>query len=627
MCILRTAFKSILASSIIAAATACISVGQSLEGPTSDTNPRAIEDEIIYFVLPDRFENGNPGNDRAFSEGGPLEHGYDPTHKGFYHGGDMQGLTQRLDYVQGMGATAIWLTPIFANRWVQGGPGQESAGYHGYWITDFLNVDPHLGTREDFKALVEAAHARGMKVYMDIITNHTADVIMYRECHDPNWTGEKIERCSYRYIGDYPWTTRGSIDGEPINSGFLGDDAVHQKEENFAKLKDLGWAYTPYVMDAFKDVKNPAWLNDMIYYHNRGDTDFIDEDSLYGDFVGLDDLNTAHPRVVEGMIEIYKSWITDFRVDGFRIDTARHVRDEFWQAFTPAIMEHAESLGIDHFHVFGEVYVDGQNPQHLAKFTTRAGLPTVLDFAFQSTARDVVINGAPGLELDKLYSADAIYKNGEETTRQLPTFLGNHDMGRFAGFLRASSPEMSDAEMVARTRLAHGLMMMARGVPTIYYGDEQGFVSDGNDQDARENMFPSQTAVYNDNDLIGTDATTAESNFDTTHPIYAALAEFSALRQAEPAIRRGTQITRLAHRDDSVFVFSRIDYETGTEIVVAINAEAEAKTVNVAVDGRASEFSSLLGTCKRAVNAPSSYQLNVPALDLVVCKSVFEDEL
>lgn len=622
---IRTALKWALAPSVIAMATACSSAGQTVAPAISDSNTRQIEDEIIYFVLPDRFENGNPENDRAFSDGGKMDHGFDPTHKGFYHGGDMQGLLQRLDYIQELGATAIWLTPIFENRWVQGGPGQESAGYHGYWITDFLNVDPHLGTREDFKALVDEAHARDMKVYMDIITNHTADIITYRECHDPSWNGEKIETCSYRYIGDYPWTTRGGVEGEGINSGFLGDDAPHQTEENFAKLNDYNWAYTPYVTDELKDVKNPAWLNNMTYYHNRGDTDFSDEDSLYGDFVGLDDINTAHPHVVDGMIEIYKSWITDFRVDGFRIDTARHVRDEFWQTFTPAILDHAESLGIDHFHVFGEVYVDGQNPQHLAKFTTRAGLPTVLDFAFQSTAQSVIIDGQPGLELDSLYSSDAIYKHGEETARQLPTFLGNHDMGRFAGFLRATSPDLSDEEMVARTRLAHGLMMMARGVPTIYYGDEQGFVSDGNDQAARENMFPSQTASYNDNDLIGTDATTAENNFDVTHPVFTAISEFSEIRQAETALRRGKQITRYAHREDSVFVFSRMDYDTGTEIVVAINAETQAKTVNIAVDGRASEFSSLLGDCKTAVNAPASYQLTIPALDLIVCKSTFED--
>ena len=134
------------------------------------------------------------------------------------------------------------------------------------------------------------------------------------------------------------------------------------------------------------------------------------------------------------MVEIYKDWITAYGVDGFRIDTAKHVRDEFWQQFAPEILEHASGLGIDHFHMFGEVYVDGQKPQHLARFTTEAGLPTVLDFAFQSSARGLIVDSKPGLHMDELYRADVIYANGAETARQLPTFLGNHDMGRFAGF-------------------------------------------------------------------------------------------------------------------------------------------------------------------------------------------------
>lgn len=589
-------------------------------GPTYED--RAIEDEIIYFVLPDRFENGDPTNDRGGIEGGRLKDGFDPTDYGFYHGGDLKGLTQRLDYIQGLGMTAIWLTPIFENNPVQGTEGQESSGYHGYWITDFTNVDPHIGTREDFKTFVDAAHARGMKVYMDIITNHTADIINYRECHDPEVTGGPTFRCEYRYIGDYPWTRRAS-DGAPINEGFLGDDGVHQTAENFGKLEEATWAYTPFVPDRFVGVKVPEWLNDPIYYHNRGDTDFIDEDSLYGDFAGLDDLNTAHPKVVEGMIGIYKDWITNYNVDGFRIDTAKHVRDEFWQDFAPAILEHADSLGIDHFHMFGEVYVDGQKPQDLARFTTNAGLPTVLDFAFQSSARGLIVDGKPGLYMEELYRADVIYDKGEETARQLPTFLGNHDMGRFAGFLRESDPEMSDEELFARVRLANALMFFGRGVPTIYYGDEQGFVSDGGDRYARENMFPSQTDLYNDNDLIGTDKTTAEDNFDTDHPLYQAIKSFAAIRTDERALRRGKQITRLAHRDESVFVFSRIDYETGTEIVVGINAEKEARNVNVAVDGRAKTFSALLGACAPEVTAPTSYALTLPALDVVVCKTEF----
>ena len=105
--------------------------------------------------------------------------GSTPRSRGFYNGGDLKGLLDRIDYIQGLGTTSIWLTPSFKNKAVQLEDG-PSAGYHGYWITDFTQIDPHLGTNDELRALVDAAHARGMKVYFDIITNHTADVIGYQ---------------------------------------------------------------------------------------------------------------------------------------------------------------------------------------------------------------------------------------------------------------------------------------------------------------------------------------------------------------------------------------------------------------------------------------------------------------
>ena len=136
--------------------------------------------ERFYFVMADRFANGNKANDTGGLTGGREQTGYDPTDKGFYHGGDLTGLTSKLDYIKGLGTTAIWLTPAFKNRPVQGTGSDASAGYHGYWITDFTRIDPHLGTNEDMKTLVDAAHRKGMKVFFDIITNHTADVIDYQ---------------------------------------------------------------------------------------------------------------------------------------------------------------------------------------------------------------------------------------------------------------------------------------------------------------------------------------------------------------------------------------------------------------------------------------------------------------
>ena len=140
--------------------------------------------ENFYFVMADRFENGRTDNDLGGLPAAKPISGFDPTDKGYYHGGDLAGPARSgIDYIQGLGTTAIWLTPSFKNKAVQ--PDDRSAGYHGYWITDFTQIDPHLGTNADLRGLVDDAHARGMKVFFDIITNHTADVIDYARGRAP----------------------------------------------------------------------------------------------------------------------------------------------------------------------------------------------------------------------------------------------------------------------------------------------------------------------------------------------------------------------------------------------------------------------------------------------------------
>src|SRR5215207_3096099 len=120
--------------------------------------------EQFYFVLPDRFANGDQRNDSGGLTGDRLSTGLDPKDKGFYHGGDLKGVIDKLDYIEGLGTTAIWLAPVFKNRPVQGTGANASAGYHGYWITDFTQIDPHFGTNAELEAFVDAAHDRGIKV-------------------------------------------------------------------------------------------------------------------------------------------------------------------------------------------------------------------------------------------------------------------------------------------------------------------------------------------------------------------------------------------------------------------------------------------------------------------------------
>jgi len=573
----------------------------------TELRARTPNQEVVYFVLPDRFENGDPKNDTGGIKGDRLKHGFDPAAKGFYHGGDLKGLTSRLDYIQVMGATAIWFAPIFKNKPVQGPKGDESAGYHGYWVTDFTQVDPHFGTNEDFKAFVDAAHARGMKVYMDIIANHTADVIQYREGGD------------YAYLGkaDYPYSRRGGVTGAAINPGFNGDSDA--RPDNWAKLTDPTWAYTPFVPKGEAKVKVPAWLNDPIYYHNRGNTNWVGESAVFGDFVGLDDIATEHPRVISGMIEIYGSWIERFGIDGFRIDTAKHVNPEFWRAFVPAMERVARDKGIPNFHIFGEVATQDVDPALLARWTRMGGLTSNLDMAFAAAVQRAVSGKAGTDVLARLFEDDLLYQGGEGGALNLPTFLGNHDFGRFSMFVKQANPGISQDELLARVMLGNAMLLTLRGVPVIYYGDEQGFVSDGNDQLAREDMFPSKVAVYNDNDLIGTDATTAQANFDKGHPLYRQIATLAEVRKATPALYAGATISRASSDKPGFYAVSRIDPETAQEVVLAFNTSNQPVTQRIAIEPRSLTFKPLAGQCALAADAPGSLTITLPPLGYAVC--------
>jgi glycosidase len=574
----------------------------------TDFRARPPEDEVVYFVLPDRFENGDTSNDAGGLEGERLTTGFDPTRKGFYHGGDLKGLTGRLDYIQGLGATAIWLGPIYKNKPVQGGPGQESAGYHGYWITDFTAIDPHFGKDADMRAFVDAAHARGMKVYLDIITNHTADVIQYREC--------AVSGCAYRSRADYPYSRKGGIDGAPINPGFAGDDV--RSAANFAQLTRADFAYTPFVPPAEVSVKVPAWLNSPIYYHNRGNSDFSGESSLFGDFFGLDDLMTENPRVLQGFIDIYGAWIDRFGVDGFRIDTARHVNPEFWQAFVPAMLTRARARGIPHFHIFGEVAAEGVDVAQLARHTRVDKLPSVLDFAFAGAVYKTVAGSDGTSVLARLYEDDGLYEGGATAALRLPTFTGNHDFGRFAWLIRAARPGESDGEVLKRVMLANAMLFLLRGVPVVYYGDEQGFVGHGVDQDARQDLFASRVPSYNDQGLLGTSTTTAVANFNPQHPLYAQIAGLAKLRQTYPALRLGRQVVRAHGKAPGLFAVSRLGKDGG-ELVVAFNTSTATVVAQIEVESGSTHFKSVRGGCAARLSAPGSFRVEVPPLSYVVC--------
>lgn len=509
--------------------------------------------QTFYFVLTDRFANGDTANDTGGFPGGIEEHGFDPTRIGYFHGGDLAGLTARLDYLKALGITAVWITPPFQNKPVQNG----SAAYHGYWVTDFLKIDPHLGTNDAFRAFVRQAHARGLKVYMDIIVNHTADVI-----HFPDY------RVDYLDTKTHP--LREAATGAPLAErsfawNGLGDTARP------ALSAEHSFPYLPMLPETEKTVKNPAWLNDVTLYHNRGNSAFRDESSLHGDFGGLDDIFTEHPLVVQGMIELFSSWVRDYGIDGYRIDTARHVNAEFWQAFAPAIRTAAREAGRPGFIQFGEVANETLDVGLLSEFSTHMPLDTTLDFGFFVAARRFVAQGGPAAALSDLFLRDDLYTDHDSNIHATTTFIGNHDHGRFGYFLQQDNPGASPAMLAGLVKLGHGLLYLSRGQPVLYYGDEQGMVGrGGHDMQAREDMFASRAPDFQNAPLLATARTGGDDKFDPDHPFYRFFAKLAGLRAAHPALRTGAMLLRDSGQP-GIFAFSRIARGEKIEYLVALN--------------------------------------------------------
>ncbi|MFJ5528621.1 pullulanase-type alpha-1,6-glucosidase [Streptomyces sp. NPDC093261] len=556
--------------------------------------------EQFYFVMPDRFANGDTSNDRGGLTGSRLATGYDPTDKGFYQGGDLKGLTRRLDYIKGLGTTAIWLAPIFKNQPVQGTGADASAGYHGYWITDFTQVDPHLGTNKDLANLISKAHAKGMKVFFDVITNHTADVVDY-------------EGASHDYLskGAFPYLTK---DGRPFDDADYADGT-----KGFPQTGTGSFPRTPVVPAAKKNIKVPSWLNDPTMYHNRGDSTYAGENATYGDFSGLDDLWTERPEVVSGMERIYERWVRDFGVDGFRIDTVKHVNMEFWTQWATALDRYAAAHGRRNFFMFGEVY--SADPSITSPYVTQGRLDATLDFPFQEAAREYASQGGSARKLAGVFADDYKYTTDKANAYEQVTFLGNHDMGRIGYFLKQDNPKASDAELLKKDEFANEVMFLSRGNPVVYYGDEQGFTGSGGDKDARQTMFASKVADYLDDDEIGTDRTHASDAYDTRAPLYRQIAALSTLRKANPALADGVQTERYAADGTGIYAFSRTGTD-GTEYLVALNNADQQKTAAFATGSADMTFRGIHGTdASVRSDADRKVTVTVPAYSAVVLKA------
>ena len=525
-------------------------------GAAPTTTKVGLSQDLIYFVMPDRYKDGDKKN----NDNG----GFNTSLTAFYHGGDLKGLTgtcepgdDGLVRIKSLGFTAVWLTPVVTQQEAIG----AGSGYHGYWGVDFLNVDPHLGTNADMLEFSKCAKKLGLKIILDVVTNHTGDVIKYR-----------------------------------------GNEA--------------------YLPAESKKLKNPAWLNDLNNYHNVGDMGScwgVGNCTKLGDFYGLDDLATEKPVVYKGWAEVYGKWISQYGVSGFRVDTARHVDDKFFKNWSPLIQATAKKSNINDFTIFGEVF--DYSTFNLMTYVRQNKIQTILDFPFQAKATEYASGYSNAAALTALFENDDYYTSAQSSASNLVTFLGNHDVGR-VGYTIASKRLQPAGQLLPRTNLANALMYFSRGIPVVYYGDEVGMTgsNSGKDQFARQDMFATDIELWKNETRVGGspigngDAFTATSQ----SPVAQYLIKLAQIRRENPALANGPMLERYSKY--ALYVISKKDVVENREYLVAFNNSDTDEIVEVTTATSSGGWSQVLGTTDVTTNQ-SKVTFTVPALSTIVLKA------
>jgi glycosidase len=503
-------------------------------------SPTDWRDQFIYFLLVDRFDN-NVSGIPAYQPGtGVPERQVDAGHT--FQGGNLKGIIRRLDYLKGLGCTTLWLSPILKNRT------DLNESYHGYGIQDFLEVDPRFGSLADLQDLTAAAHQRGMYVILDVVLNHTGDVWSYPN-DDP-----------YYFYQDQVFPFGHWHEADPAE-GFQDDDAVWPKE-----------LQNP---DAFKrrgQIRN--WYDPV--------------EARDGDFLSLKELDLPRAEVLDTLIKVYKYWIATADLDGFRIDTVKHMEHTATAIFCNAIREYAQRIGKHNFFLFGEVVDDDYTIQKYIGRNSRMentnerfpALDAALDFPLYFILEDVIKGFAsPAFLRDRYMAFRDLYSDHGEAGRYFVTFVDNHDQ-----MARPYRRFMSNNPYPQQAILAIGYLLTSQGVPCIYYGTEQGFDGAGRDDSyVRECMFGGEWGAFNSSGV---------HFFNASHEIYQGIAAIARIRGQQSALRYGRQYFReisgngidFGHPLDGhcSLAFSRIlDTE---EILVAMNLDNQQRNDFITVD-------------------------------------------
>jgi glycosidase len=469
--------------------------------------------QSIYQIITDRFYDGNANNDNA-------EGTYAPGNPTGVHGGDFQGIEQKLDYLKSLGVTAIWISPIVLNT-----EGQ----FHGYSAWNFYEVAPHWGSISNLQHMVQAAHARGLRVIDDIVVNHAGDLV----------TGSGSGYPDFNYPTGYTLS-------------YVSNSKTYPAPFNLT-------------------TSNPSLTN---LFHDFGDIDNynISNQTVLGWLSGLNDFRTETTYVRSNMAAIYEYWINQIGFDAFRVDSALEVDMGCWQTFCPAIHAYAGTNGNTNFFMFGEV--DNGADATVAPYTgTEDGGPfefdSVVDYPLYYIINSVFATASGNTAQIEYHYDDVLADYDPVSQMQLVTFLDNHDNPRFL-----STSESNDNTNALAVALA--FLYTARGIPCLYYGTEQGFdgTTDPND---REDMFAGEFKDGPAGTVLQLSSPGVD-NFNMTHALFQWVARLNNFRRLYPALSLGTHVNQWNNPDGpGLFAYSRV---LGTqEVFVVFNTATTSQTL------------------------------------------------
>jgi glycosidase len=542
--------------------------------PRADVHPSPADwrDQILYFLLPDRFSDGREDQRPLFDRGTPEQFRV-PDKRAWmeagrnFQGGTLKGIASKLGYLQALGVTALWLGPVWRQR-------PELQTYHGYGIQNFFEVDPRFGTRQDLRDLVDAAHARGMYVLLDIIYNHTGNNWFYALNGTPRDTAPYRFQPPYRVHG---WRsgTGGSVAGiSSLEEGVWPEE--FQTVDWYTRAGQIG-RFDP---EPWEDPLHP------------------DNEFRRGDFFDLKDVDLHREDALSALIRVYQYWIALSDCDGFRIDTVKHTPWEGSRHFCGAIHEYAESIGKEYFWLLGEVTGGAEMARNYLEIFGR-NIDAVLDIGAPALQLGGMAKGLtdPRAFFDLFRGHDSLGSH-RETGRYHVSILDDHDMvGRGKHRFAAHNGTPGRYQQVAH---AVGAQLTTLGVPCLYYGTEQAL--DGTEDRHDFSIEPERSFEdrYIRESMFGGSFGAFETGgchfFDPEHPTWLRIAAIARVRNRRDriglALRRGRQYLRdtsflgrpfaIPARGELV-AWSRILFDQ--EVLAALNTHGtEGRGAQVTVD-------------------------------------------